>query len=199
MSIETQASEFTLPRLPVHRFTIAEYHQMIEAGILNEDENVELLEGLIVPKMSRKPPHDGVLGMLDDDIRSILPKKWKVRIQCAITTTDSEPEPDFALVRGPLSRYFTRHPQPADVGLVVEVSDTTLDTDRAVKGPIYATAGIPYNWIVNIVAQTIEVYSDPANGKYQARKDYGKGEMDPLVLDGQEVGTIAVQNIFAGL
>jgi Uma2 family endonuclease len=199
MSIETRAPELTIPRLPVHRFTIAEYHQMIEAGILNEDENVELLEGLIVPKMSRKPPHDGVLGMLDDDIRSILPKKWKVRIQCAITTADSEPEPDIALVRGPLSRYFARHPQPADVGVVVEVSDITLDTDRAVKGPIYATAGIPYYWIVNIVAQMIEIYSDPVNGKYQSRKDYGKGEEAPLILDRQQLGTIPVQNIFAGL
>src|SRR5438105_2876312 len=101
MSVLTQSPDFQIPRLPVRRFTVAEYHQMIAAGILGEDDKVELLEGLIVPKMARKPPHDAVLGIADDVIRARLPSAWKVRIQSAITTADSEPEPDIAVVRGP--------------------------------------------------------------------------------------------------
>jgi Uma2 family endonuclease len=184
---------------PVRRFTVAEYHQMIEADILGEDDNVELLEGWIIPKMSRKPAHDGVLGILDDTVRSRLPANWKVRIQSAITTADSEPEPDLAVVRGPLSRYMSQHPRPEDIGLVVEVADTSLDKDRDDKGPIYAAAGLPYYWIVNIVEQTVEVYSDPAAGEYRSRTDYALGQAFPLILDGQQLGTILVRDIFAGL
>ncbi len=199
MSVVTQPPDFRIPRLPVHRFSVAEYHQMIETGILDENDNVELLEGLIVPKMPRNPPHDGVLWTIDDIIRNMLPPNWKVWGQSAITTEYSEPEPDVGVVRGPMTIYFSRHPQAADMGLVVEVSDSTLNIDRHDKGPIYATAGIPYYWIVNILDQVIEVYSDPDQGAYRSRTDYGKGQMVPLNLDGQEVGKIAVQDIFAGL
>src|SRR5437588_11485444 len=104
MSVLTQPPDFRVPRLPVRRFTVEEYHRMIELGILGEDEDVELLAGQITPKMSRNAPHDGVLGLIDDLIRSRLPISWKVRVQCALTTADSEPEPDIAVVRGPLAR-----------------------------------------------------------------------------------------------
>src|SRR4051812_8247313 len=105
MPVLTGSPDFQIPRLPVRRFTVAEYHQMIDANILREDDKVELLHGWIVPKMTRKPIHDAVLGIIDDAIRALLPKQWKVRVQSAITTADSEPEPDLAVVRGPLNRY----------------------------------------------------------------------------------------------
>jgi hypothetical protein len=199
MSVLTQHPDFQIPRLPVRRFTIAEYHQMIDTGILGEDDKVELLEGWIVPKMTRKPPHDALLGIIDDAIRDLLPKTWKVRVQSAITTADSEPEPDLAVVRGPMSRYFSRHPQQSDVGLVVEIADSSLEKDRQEKGLIYAAAGIACYWIVNIAEQMVEVYSDPAPTQFRLRMDFSTGQALPLCLDGQELGTILVQDLFAGL
>jgi Uma2 family endonuclease len=199
MSALTQQPDFQIPRLPVRRFTIAEYHQMIDTGILGEDDKVELLDGWIVPKMTRKPPHDALLGIIDDAIRDLLPKTWKVRVQSAITTADSEPEPDLAVVRGPMSRYFSCYPHPSDVGLVVEVADSSLEKDRQEKGLIYAAAGIACYWIVNIAEQMVEVYSDPAPTEFRLRMDFSTGQALPLSLDGQELGTILVRDLFAGL
>src|SRR5687768_2163868 len=94
-----------IPPFPVRRFTVDEYHQMIDAGVLGEDDDVELLQGWIVPKMSRKPAHDSVLDNTRELIEGKILPPWRVRSQCAITTPDSEPEPDIALVRGPARRY----------------------------------------------------------------------------------------------
>src|SRR5437016_4994181 len=92
----------------------------------------------------------------------VLPAGWDLRVQSAITLTESEPEPDFAIVRGDESAYLTRHPTTADIGLVVEVSDSTLPGDRDDKGRIYARAGIPCYWIVNLVDRQVEVHTLPS-------------------------------------
>lgn len=165
---------------------------MIDAGILRDDERVELLDGLIVPKMTHKPPHDALVGILDDALRALLPAAWKVRVQSALTTASSEPEPDLAIVRGPLTRYLSHHPHPADVGLVVEVADSSLEKDRREKGPIYAAGGIPTYWIVNILARTFEVYSDPTATGYAARADYDRGKSLAVILDGHEMGSLNI-------
>ena len=106
-----------------------------------------------------------------------------------------EPEPDVAVVRGSNEDYRHRHPGPADVGLLVEVSLTTLDLDRGQKLAAYATAGIPIYWIVNLVDRQVEVYTGPGPGAYQARVDYKPGQAVPLVIDGQHLGDIAVDDI----
>jgi Uma2 family endonuclease len=187
-----------VPRLPVHRFTVAEYHEMIAAGILDEDDNVELLHGWIVPKMSRNPPHDAVLGITLEALRARLPAAWRIRVQSAITTADSEPEPDLAVVRAPLSRYFAAHPTARDIGLVIEVADSSLERDRHEKGPIYAAAGIAHYWILNVVNQSVEIYSDPSASGYQTHADFTLGHDLSLVLDGQQAATIPVHDLFAG-
>src|SRR5687767_8041636 len=106
------------PPFPVYRFTVDQYQRMIKAGILTEDDRVELLEGWIVPKVSHNPPHDGTIWLVQTAILPRLPTGWILRIQSAITTLDSEPEPDLAVVRGPGLRYFSTHPEPQDVGLL---------------------------------------------------------------------------------
>lgn len=88
------------PPGPVRRFTVEEYHKLIDSGLFPEDEPFELLEGWVVPKMARKPPHGVAIDLLSEVIRDRLPGGWRVRIQSAITTADSEPEPDVAVVRG---------------------------------------------------------------------------------------------------
>jgi Uma2 family endonuclease len=178
------------------RFSVAEYHRLIELGILTEDDNLELLEGYLVHKMSRNPPHDAALQKGTKRWLRFLPPGWDLRVQSAVTLTDSEPEPDFAVVRGDENVYLTRHPTAADIGLVVEVSDSTLPGDRDDKGRIYAGAGIACYWIVNLVDRQIEVYTAPsgatADPKFGQRLDYRPGDSVPLVLPGAAPIQVAV-------
>ncbi len=188
-----------LPPEPVRRLTVDEYHQMIRAGILKEDDPFELLEGWLVPKMTRNPPHDLALGLTEDEITPLLPAGWFRRGQSAVTTADSEPEPDIGIVRGPRRRFAQHHPGPEDMALVVEVADSSLQRDRTTKGRLYARAGIPVYWIVNIPDSQVEVYTGPTGPvdapAYRQRQDYGLADSAPLVLDGQQVGQIPVRNL----
>ena len=127
IAVSSPLSGSPLPSLLLRRFTVDEYHEMIRTGILAEDEPVELLEGWIVIKMARNPPHHLALEKSDVAIRSRLPAGWRVRIQSALTTDDSEPEPDIAVIRGPIPTVVHSHPRPSEVGMLAEVSDTSLD------------------------------------------------------------------------
>ena len=108
-----------------------------------------------------------------------------VRQQLPITLTDDgEPEPDIAVVKGAVEDYRNRHPGPAECLAVIEVADSSLNYDRIVKGPLYAAAGIPQYWIVNIPERQIEVYTSPrlAGREYAERKDYGERDATLLLL-----------------
>jgi Uma2 family endonuclease len=179
--------------------TVDQYHRMIDAGILIEGEPIELLEGYLVNKMPQNPSHATVNSRLIARFSRRLPPDWFVRSQLPVTLSDSEPEPDAAVVRGDDTVYNLRHPFPADFGIIIEVSDSTLVFDRREKGRIYARAGIPVYWIVNVVGRQIEVYTDPdasANPPaYRSRVDYLPGQDVPLVLDGVAVGTVPAGEI----
>jgi Uma2 family endonuclease len=181
------------------RFSVAEYHRLIQLGILTEDDNLELLEGYLVHKMSRNPPHDGTIQKLMKQLLRALTPSWELRLQCAVTLPESEPEPDLAVVRGDENTYLTHHPSPADVGLLIEVSDSTLDGDRTDKGRIYARSGIVCYWIVNLIDSQIEVYSLPsgptADPHFAQRVDYRKGDTIPLTLDGITVAHLAGRDL----
>ncbi len=181
------------------RFSVAEYHRLIELGMLTEADNIELLEGYLVHKMSRNPPHDAAIQKGMKRWLRLLPAGWDLRVQSAITLTDSEPEPDFAIVRGDENDYLTHHPAAAGVGLVVEVSDSTLPGDRDDKGRIYARAAIPCYWIVNLVDGQIEVYTSPsgpvADPKFAQHVDYRPGDSISLALGVSAVVQVAVQDL----
>lgn len=181
------------------RFSVAEYHKLIDIGVLTEDDNLELLDGYLVHKMSRNPPHDAAIQKIMKRLFRLLPPDWDLRIQSAVTLSRSEPEPDLTIVRGDETRYLTNHPGPADIGLVVEVSDSTLDGDRIDKGRLYAEAGINYYWIVNIVNRQIEVYTQPsgatATPSFAQRQDFRRGDDVPLWLDGIAVASIPVSEL----
>jgi Uma2 family endonuclease len=173
---------------------------MIDAGILREGDRHELLNGWIVLKMTRNPPHDLSLSLVERELELRLPAGWFRRIQSAVTASnDSEPEPDAAVVRGDRRDYGHRHPGPQDMGLAVEVSDSTLAQDRTVKLPIYARARVPVYWIVNLPDMRVEVYTDPTGPDpapaYRQRRDFGPADEVPLVLDGTEVGRIPVRDL----
>jgi Uma2 family endonuclease len=181
------------------RFSVAEYHKLIQLGILTEDDNLELIDGYLVHKMSRNPPHDVALQLMQEGIPPRLPAGWCLRMQSAVTLAKSEPEPDAAIVRGNARRYTARHPGSAETGMIAEIADSSLDSDRMGKGPVYAAASIPYYLIINLVDRQIEVYTSPsgptANPAYAQRTDYRAGDQVPLILDGVEVARIPVQEL----
>ena len=203
MSVPTQfTGDFSQPPpFPVRRFTVEEYHQLIQKGILNEDDPVELLDGWIVPKMPRNPRHDATIDSIQEILRSKLPAGWRIRVQSAITTDDSEPEPDLVIVPGPANRYASRHPGAADHPMVIEVADSSLTRDRIDKGRIYARAGFPVYWVINLIDSKVEVYTQPsgvdANPGYRQRQDYGRGDSVPLVLEDREIASIPVKELLS--
>lgn len=124
---------------------------------------------------------------------------WTVRVQSAITLSRSEPEPDIVLACGTWRDYRSHHPVSNQIGLVVEVAESSLDRDRDDKGPLYAEAGIGEYWIVNLVDRQIEVYTHPTGttpaATYTTRQLYRAGDSVPLTLDSIAVGQIAVTDI----
>ena len=183
----------------IWRFSVDQYHAMIQAGILTEDDPVELLEGWLITKMSKNPRHTFVTQLARDTVASLLPPGWYVNTQEPITTAESEPEPDVAVVRGNRRQYLDHHPGPQDIALVIEVADSSLPRDRTLKKRIYAAASISLYWIVNLLANQIEVYSDPSGPNeqpdYRQQQNYGPEEEVPVVIDGREVGRLSVRDL----
>jgi Uma2 family endonuclease len=185
-----------VPDYPIWRFTVEQYHEMIRAGFLTEDDPVELLEGWLVTKMPKTTRHTYSTQQTRDVLAEIVPSGWHVTDQEPITMADSEPEPDVLVVRGSLRDYPEHHPSPSDIALVVEVADATLQRDRTLKLRVYASAGIVVYWILNLVERQLEVYSDPSEqGEYRQRVIYRESDAVPVVIGGQEVGRIAVRDV----
>jgi Uma2 family endonuclease len=183
---------------PTHCFTVQQYERLAETGVLTANDRVELLEGLIVDKVTQNPPHNAAIDLGRSVLQGLLPPGWIIREQKAVRLIDSEPEPDLAVVRGPVKRYARRHPRPTDIAQAVEVADTSLADDRNRKGRIYARARIPVYWIINLVEAKVEVYTQPRGGRvpaYRERRDYGRDDVIPLIIAGQEVGVVAVRDL----
>lgn len=149
-------------RAAVYPLSVDFYHQAGELGLISED--VELLEGTLVKKMSKSPQHEWVVDFLHDCLRETLPAGWRVRKEGPLTLARSEPEPDLAVVRGTLDDYKAGHPTTAE--LVIEVAYSTLEVDRH-KAAIYAAAGVREYWLVNPVQGNVEVHRDPGSGQYR--------------------------------
>jgi Uma2 family endonuclease len=176
----------------LYRLTAREYERIAE---LLDDDRVELIDGFMVKKMVKNPPHGIACRRADAAIARVAPPSWHTRAGDPIQTTRrTEPEPDVVLVRGTDDDYIHRHPGPSDIALVVEVADTSLLKDRRGRR-IYGPAGIGVYWIVNLNRRTIEVYTEPNAQGYATRVDYAAGEHVSVVADGATVGTVAVVDI----
>lgn len=195
--------EAAIPNHPIWRMSVEQYHAMIQAGILTDDDPIELLEGWLVQKMSKNPRHRAVTLLARRALERLLGAGWYADSQEPITTMDSEPEPDIVVVRGDTTDYLDRHPGPEETALVVEIADATLRRDRGIKKRIYARAGIPVYWLVNLVEQTITLYGEPdpmANPPdYRRHKSYRRGEIVPVVIDGAAIGHVAVNKVIPEL
>lgn len=153
---------------PLRLWTVDEYHQMIEAGILTTEDKVELLEGEIIQVNPQRSPHAATIQYASDNIRKLLAGKVIIRVQLPITLRpNSEPEPDIAVVRIDSRSYFDNHPIPDDIFLLIEVADTTLTTDRKRKSVIYAQAEISEYWVLDIQNRQVYAFRELREGCYQ--------------------------------
>jgi Uma2 family endonuclease len=182
-----------------HRFTVEQYYKIAEIGILDPAQRTELIEGEIIEMSPIGTKH----AICVSDISEILTTRTidfaHVRQQNPVHLSDrSEPQPDLALVKRPSSRYLSCHPTAADIFLLIEVSDSTLNYDHEIKIPLYAKAAIPEVWIVNLESEMIEVYRQPNKTEseidYQDVKQYAKGEV--VTIASFNHVAIAVDEIF---
>lgn len=180
------------------RFTVAEYHELQQRGMLDDGKAYELLDGWLVEKMTQETPHASAASKLDKRLWKLIPADQVLRSRKPITLRSSEPEPDAAVYIGPEDRYDDRHPSPAEIEFVVEVADSSLRRDQTLKLALYTAARIREYWIVNLIDRRVEVYTHPRGGKkptYRTRTDYPPGSEVPVVLGGAEVGSIAIDEI----
>ncbi|MCB9122798.1 MAG: Uma2 family endonuclease [Caldilineaceae bacterium] len=155
------------PPIERYRLTSAIFHEMVDKGILNEDDRLELIEGELVTMSPIGPEHMGVVNQVAQILIRQLEQRAIVSIQGPIALDEfSEPQPDLALLVQRDDFYKHSLPRPADVALVIEVADSSLAYDRTIKMPLYARAGIPEAWIVNLIDRWIEVYRDPSTAGY---------------------------------
>jgi len=184
----------TFSTAPVlYRMTVDEYERI---GEMLDDPRVELIDGHLVKKMPKNPEHSWSTKQVFKALERLLPAGWTWRTEQPVRIPAyDEPEPDVSIVRGSDDDYMHRMPGPADVALLVEISESTLATDRGEKLRTYARAAIPIYWIVNLVDRQVEVYTGPGVDDYATRQDFRPGQQVPLVIDGQQLGQIAVDDI----
>ena len=159
------------------RFTVAEYYAMADAGILSENDRVELLDGDLIVMPPIGDWHAAKVDLFTNVLPPRLERRAIVRVQNPTRLDNtSEPQPDVTLLRWRDDFYEGGHPGPVDVLLLIEVSDTTVGYDRNEKLPLYARAGIPEVWIVNRPARRIEARTDPSGNEYATVRYFALGE-----------------------
>jgi Uma2 family endonuclease len=191
--VRTPPSRLAAPE--VYRMTVDEYERLANAAVL-DDERVELIDGYLVRKRTVNPPHAWTVAVGHAQLGRLLPPGWFIREEKPVRIPQfDEPEPDLSLIRGQLDDYRDRHPEPEDIALLVEVSDSTLPRDRGEKRAAYARGRIPVYWIINLVDRQVEVYSRPGARGYRSSRVYKPGQTIPVVIAGRRVGRIAVADI----
>lgn len=172
--------------VPRRRLTVRDYHAMGEAGILRREDRVELIEGELIAMSPVGVPHAAQLLVMSELLAPQLVGRAVVAMQNPIRLGDfSEPEPDIALVRPPGRRYVDALPVPADVFLLIEISDTTLRYDSTVKAALYAKHGIVEYWIIDIAGHAVLVHRAPtAEGYAETRRATAGETLEPLALPG---------------
>jgi Uma2 family endonuclease len=181
------------PELPRHLWTVEEYHRMGEVGLLDADARVELIEGEIVEMAPIGDAHAAISNRLTRLLVLAVGERGIVAVGNPVRLSlHSEPQPDFSVLR-PRADYRTRGPRPEDVVLAVEVSDTTLRRDRRVKLALYARAGIPEFWIVNVGVREVEIYRSPAGDTYASVER--KCLADAAAIEGLPGVTIPIRQI----
>jgi Uma2 family endonuclease len=186
----------------LYRLTARDYFQMVEADIIPPGRRVGLWEGVLFEKMAKKPPHSVSAGMVGSALSRALPPGWCVWAENPILVNDfTAPLPDVTVVRGTYLDYYRRRSVPGagDIGLVVEVADSSLRKNLDASLQTYARAGLPTYWVVNLVDQRVDVFSQPDTqaepALYTSSQRFGLDDEVPLTLDGREVTRIPVREL----
>ena len=169
---------------------------MVASGAFKGRNRFQLIDGLLVAKMTQNPPHTISDDLCGQSLARVMPG-WYIRPAKPVRLPGQATmnEPDRCVVRGQARNYRGQHPGPADIVLVVEVADSSLADDRELGTKVYAPAGLPVYWIVNLVDRQVEVYSSPGPGGYQSCAVFRSGQIIPVVVDGQQIGEIAVDDV----
>ena len=165
------------PEVQRRLFNVSEYYRLAEAGILGEDDRVELIDGEIVEMSPIGSLHAAIVDRVDFLVQRVFAGRAIVRVQGPIRLNEySEPQPDVSILKTRTDFYAAAHPAPADVLLVVEVADASLAYDRHVKLTVYSRAGIAEVWLVDLVSGLVEVFTEPTSHGYQISAQFGRGE-----------------------
>ncbi len=176
--------------------TVDEYHRMGEAGILTEDDRVELIEGQLIAMTPIGSNHSGTINALNHVLVTRLGQAGVVAVQNPVRMGDlSEPQPDFAVLRPRDDFYRRSTPTPEDVVLIIEVADSSLHYDRAIKRSLYARHRIPEFWIVNLTDGEVEVHRDPSGDGYATSQRVGP---DGVLTIGFLPGVTIPASVFLG-
>lgn len=180
--------------LDLYRMTVNEYERLAKVAVL-DDDRVELIDGYLVKKMPKKPPHIWAVAAALKSLEAAAPGWWCRKEDPVRIPSFDEPEPDVAVVRGSRDDYRGRIPGPKDVALLVEVADTSLERDRGPKRLAYARGRIPVYWIINLIERQVEVYSAPGPRGYRSSEVYRPGQDVPVVIAGKPAGWVAVNAV----
>jgi Uma2 family endonuclease len=181
---------------PLYRFSLERYEELVESGAFTTRDRFHLINGYLVAKMTQNPPHTTADELCREALQRVIPPGWTIREAkpVRIPNRASKPEPGRTVVRGTIRDYARRDPDPHEVALIVEVADSSLHDDRE-RTRVYGGGGIPVYWIINLVDRQIEVYTMPDQSGYQSRTIFQPGQAVPAVIDGVEVGRIAVDDL----
>jgi Uma2 family endonuclease len=178
MTLNAEVEKIPNPPLMRKKFRTDEVYQMMEIGILPEESGWELIDGEIIHRMTIGSKHAAIVKKLNRIFTRVFEDEVIISIQDPIHIDEyNEPEPDIALLKPRDDFYAKQHPEPKDVLLVIEISDSTLNYDREVKKEIYAEAGIDEFWLINLKLNTVETYSNPSNGTYYQMRIFERGEI----------------------
>jgi Uma2 family endonuclease len=173
---------------------VDDYHRMAEVGILGEDDHVELLDGQIVEMSPIGPRHAGAVNNLVRLLHRTLGDAVILGVQNPVVLgAPSEPQPDIAVLKPRADAYSGAHPSPEDILLVIEVADTSLESDRDVKLPLYARAGISEAWLVDLSHDIVEVHRRPSPEGYREVRTLRRG--DTLAALVVSTGSISVDEV----
>ena len=165
----------------LYKWTIADYHQIIESGVL-DGKSVELLEGKIVTVSPEKPIHSSKIDSIADYLREALQGIAKVREAHPITLDNSEPEPDIAIVKFDNNNYSQCHPYASDIYWLIEISNRTLTKDLEEKSVTYARNGVSEYWVIDLVNNKLWLFTNPQNNGYQNRQEIVNGIINPVAF-----------------
>ncbi|MEZ0327008.1 MAG: Uma2 family endonuclease [Fimbriimonas sp.] len=177
----------------LRRMTVDEFYLAAKKGVFRPDERLELLEGQVLLMSPQNASHAWITHRVAELLADLFEDGYiREHSPLAIGEFD-EPEPDVLVARGPAGKYRSAHPTATDVLLVVEVADTTLAKDRSLKGRIYATAGIPEYWIVDVKSERVEVHREPLEGRFWTSQVVNmSGELSPM----HGIGSVKISELF---